>query len=173
MRARPEEMLWQAKPHIGTDLLPGVVRALRERIVAAGGEVRFHAQLVGLRFEDGMLAAVDLQDVRGGAAERLAARRVVLACGHSARDTFELVRAAGLAMERKPFSVGVRIEHPQRQVDQAQYRRGQRGIPRLERPTTGWPSICRTGAASTRSACARAARWSPPPARKAACARTA
>ncbi len=117
----PEEVLWQAKPHIGTDLLPGVVRALRERIVAAGGEVRFHTQLVGLHFEDGLLAAVDLQDVRGGATERLAARRAVLACGHSARDTFELVRAAGVAMERKPFSVGVRIEHPQRQVDQAQY----------------------------------------------------
>ena len=117
----PEEVLWQAKPHIGTDLLPGVVRALRERIVAAGGEVRFHTQLVGLHFEDGLLAAVDLQDVRGGATERLAAQRVVLACGHSARDTFELVRAAGVAMERKPFSVGVRIEHRQRQVDQAQY----------------------------------------------------
>ena len=122
----PEEILWQAKPHIGTDLLPGVVRALRERIVTAGGDVRFHTQLVGLRFEDGMLAAVDLQDVRSGAAECLAARRAVLACGHSARDTFELVRAAGLVMERKPFSVGVRIEHPQRQVDQAQYGRAAR-----------------------------------------------
>ena len=139
----PQEILWQAKPHIGTDKLVEVVRALRRRIVAAGGEVRFHAQLVGLHFEDGALAAVDVREegaegtvssscVRGvggapagkppaPAVRRIPARRVVLACGHSARDTFEVVRAAGAAMERKPFSAGVRIEHPQRAIDRAQY----------------------------------------------------
>ena len=151
----PREILWQAKPHIGTDKLVEVVRALRRRIVAAGGEVRFHAQLVGLHFEDGVLAAVDVRE--SGAAHvprtlgarsagdapagelpapagdapdgkppastvrRIPARRVVLACGHSARDTFEAVRAAGAAMERKPFSAGVRIEHPQPAIDRAQY----------------------------------------------------
>ena len=160
----PEEVLWQAKPHIGTDLLPGVVRALRERIVAAGGEVRFHTQLVGLHFEDGLLAAVDLQDVRGGATERLAAQRVVLACGHSARDTSRW--SASRSRSACASSIG-NARWTRRSTE------GQRSTPRLERPTTGWPSICRTGAASTRSACARAARWSPPPARKAACARTA
>ena len=163
----PREILWQAKPHIGTDKLVEVVRALRRRIVAAGGEVRFHAQLVGLHFEDGVLAAVDVResgaahvprtlgarsagDAPAGelpasagdvpdreppapagdapdgkppasAVRRIPARRVVLACGHSARDTFEAVRAAGAAMERKPFSAGVRIEHPQPAIDRAQY----------------------------------------------------
>ena len=139
----PQEILWQAKPHIGTDKLVEVVRALRRRIVAAGGEVRFHAQLVGLHFEDGALAAVDVREegaegtvrssrVRGvggapagkppaPAVRRIPACRVVLACGHSARDTFEVVRAAGAAMERKPFSAGVRIEHPQPAIDRAQY----------------------------------------------------
>lgn len=142
----PQEILWQAKPHIGTDLLPQVVRALRERIVALGGEVRFHAQLTGLHFEGGALVAVDVRDTRAARpqaiaampaekalaeaqapapdaarTERVPARRVVLACGHSARDTFEAVRQAGLAMERKAFSVGVRIEHPQALIDRAQY----------------------------------------------------
>lgn len=147
----PEEILWQAKPHIGTDLLPDVVKSLRERIVAHGGEVRFRAQLVGLHFDGGALVAADVRrssvergefgsaDVfpgefagggessgfEGGCQEgslcRIATNRVVLACGHSARDTFELVREAGLAMERKPFSVGVRIEHLQSQINRTQY----------------------------------------------------
>ena len=117
----PEEILWQAKPHIGTDLLVDVVRRLRGQIIAAGGEVRFNAQLAGLRFEDGALVEAEARDVRTGRTERMPARRVVLACGHSARDTFELVHEAGLALEQKPFSVGVRIEHLQRSVDEAQY----------------------------------------------------
>ena len=117
----PEEILWQAKPHIGTDLLVDVVRTLRRQIEEAGGEVRFHARLEGLRFESGVLAGVDVRDGRTGAAERVAARRVVLACGHSARDTFAAVHEAGVAMEQKPFSVGVRIEHPQKAVNRAQY----------------------------------------------------
>ena len=147
----PREILWQAKPHIGTDKLVEVVRALRRRIVAAGGEVRFHAQLVGLHFEDGVLAAVDVRESGAAHVPRtLGARSAGDApagelpasagdvpdreppapagdapdgkpCGHSARDTFEAVRAAGAAMERKPFSAGVRIEHPQPAIDRAQY----------------------------------------------------
>lgn len=117
----PAEILWQAKPHIGTDLLVDVVRTLRAQIEDAGGEVRFHAQLAGLRFEAGALASIDVLDGRTGATERMPARRVVLACGHSARDTFALLHGAGAAMEQKPFSVGVRIEHAQRAIDRAQY----------------------------------------------------
>ena len=117
----PEEILWQAKPHIGTDLLVDVVRRMRGQIIAAGGEVRFNTQLTGLRFEAGALAEAEARDVRTGRTERIPARRVVLACGHSARDTFELVHGAGLVLEQKPFSVGVRIEHLQRAVDEAQY----------------------------------------------------
>ena len=117
----PEEILWQAKPHIGTDLLVDVVRTMRRQIEDAGGEVRFHAQFAGVRFAGGAVADVDVLDGRTGAAERMAARRVVLACGHSARDTFEAVHAAGVTMEQKPFSVGVRIEHSQEAVNRAQY----------------------------------------------------
>lgn len=117
----PEEILWQAKPHIGTDLLVDVVRTMRRQIEEAGGEVRFHAHLASLRFEDGALADVEVRDGRTGAVERIDARRMVLACGHSARDTFEAVHEAGVAMEQKPFSVGVRIEHAQKDVDRAQY----------------------------------------------------
>ncbi|HIW75865.1 MULTISPECIES: NAD(P)/FAD-dependent oxidoreductase [Gordonibacter] len=117
----PKEVLWQAKPHIGTDLLVDVVRTLRQSIIKAGGEVRFHAQVERLVCEDGVLAAVDVRDTRTGEQQRVAARRVVLACGHSARDTFEAVRDAGFRMEQKPFSVGVRIEHPQVVINRAQY----------------------------------------------------
>ena len=132
----PEEILWKAKPHIGTDLLVEVVRTLRRQIEEAGGEVRFHAQLDGIRFEDGAVAAALVRDTRGsgstggrdagsdarsGELEEIPARRIVLACGHSARDTFELLFDEGLRMEQKPFSMGVRIEHLQRSIDRVQY----------------------------------------------------
>ena len=185
----PEEILWQAKPHIGTDLLVDIVRNIRKQIEQAGGEVRFNTQLTALHFENGRLTQAEItrpqpaQTLRGrstncpksaqaegrqaeavqaealqpasakpeiGQAEILQsettqletpqsgvgkpetaktepvtelipASRVVLACGHSARDTFELVRDAGVRMEQKPFSVGVRIEHPQQLINRSQY----------------------------------------------------
>ncbi|MDO4182667.1 MAG: FAD-dependent oxidoreductase [Coriobacteriia bacterium] len=112
----PEDILWQAMPHIGTDLLRGVVKTLRTRIEEAGGTVRFHAQLTGLRFEDGALCAAEVNG-----AEELPATHLVLAAGHSARDTFRLLQETGLLMQRKPFSMGVRIEHRQRDINRAQY----------------------------------------------------
>lgn len=135
----PEEILWQAKPHIGTDLLVDIVRNIRKQIEQAGGEVRFSTQLTALHFESGRLTQAEMtslqpsQTLRGRstncletaqtepAAELIPASRVVLACGHSARDTFELVRDAGVHMEQKPFSVGVRIEHPQQLINRSQY----------------------------------------------------
>ena len=135
----PEEILWQAKPHIGTDLLVDIVRNIRKQIEQAGGEVRFNTQLTALHFENGHLAQAEItslqptQTLRGrstncpetarseAAVELIPASRVVLACGHSARDTFELVRDAGVHMEQKPFSVGVRIEHPQQLINRSQY----------------------------------------------------
>lgn len=117
----PEEILWQAKPHIGTDKLVGIVRTLRESIIAAGGSVRFGTQLVSLAFDDGRLSGAVLADAETGGRETVETGAVVLACGHSARDTFAMVRDAGLRMERKPFSVGVRIEHAQRAIDRTQY----------------------------------------------------
>ncbi|MDO4291566.1 MAG: FAD-dependent oxidoreductase [Eggerthellaceae bacterium] len=117
----PSEILVDAKPHIGTDKLAGVVRNLRRRIEDAGGEVRFNTQLSGLDVEDGAVSAVRLCDVLTGEERTVRARRVVLACGHSARDTFEMLRDAGFPMQRKPFAVGVRIEHPQALINRAQY----------------------------------------------------
>lgn len=116
----PEEILWQAKPHIGTDLLVDIVRNIRKQIEQAGGEVRFNTQLTALHFENGRLAQAEITQPEP-VTELVPASRVVLACGHSARDTFELVRDAGVRMEQKPFSVGVRIEHPQQLINRSQY----------------------------------------------------
>lgn len=130
----PEEILWQAKPHIGTDKLVGVVRSLREQIIALGGEVRFGTLMEECVLEECAAGAssaasrshvrvsgVILRDLVTGEAHREAADCVVLACGHSARDTFEMLREKGVRMQRKPFAVGVRIEHPQEAVNRAQY----------------------------------------------------
>ena len=116
----PEEILWQAKPHIGTDLLVDIVRNIRKQIEQAGGEVRFNTQLTALHFENGHLTQAEITQPEP-VTELIPASRVVLACGHSARDTFELVRDAGVHMEQKPFSVGVRIEHPQQLINRSQY----------------------------------------------------
>ena len=116
----PEEILWQAKPHIGTDLLVDIVRNIRKQIEQAGGEVCFKTQLTALHFENGHLAQAEITQPEP-VIELIPASRMVLACGHSARDTFELVRDAGVHMEQKPFSVGVRIEHPQQLINRSQY----------------------------------------------------
>ena len=111
----PEEILWEAKPHIGTDRLRTVVKNLREEIIALGGEVRFETKLDGLLIEDGRLAAVKLNG------EEMPAQQLILAIGHSARDSFQMLLDAGAAMQQKPFSIGARIEHRQASIDRAQY----------------------------------------------------
>lgn len=117
----PDEILWQAKPHIGTDKLVGVVRRMRQQIEAAGGEVRFHAKLADISLGDGaQLNAVTVEDAHGERT-KVPCDTLVLACGHSARDTFRMLQRANVAMEPKPFSVGVRIEHLQKDIDRAQY----------------------------------------------------
>lgn len=117
----PEEIRWQAKPHIGTDLLVSVVRTLCDQIEKAGGELLFYAQLTDFHFNKGALVGVDIFDSVTGETEYIPTRHLVLACGHSARDTFELVHESGLQVQQKPFSVGVRIEHPQLAINRAQY----------------------------------------------------
>lgn len=116
----PEEILYLAKPHIGTDRLPGVVRKIRETILSLGGEILFDAKMTRLLTRDGRITGVEFRP-HGGSAECLETRNVVLAVGHSARDTFAMLEAAGLPMEAKPFAVGARIEHPQHLIDVAQY----------------------------------------------------
>ena len=111
-----EDILYDAKPHVGTDVLLEVVQNLRKRIISLGGEVRFNTQVTGIEQRDGALKALI---TRTG--ERIICEKAVLAIGHSARDTFEMLEGEGIAMEPKPFSMGVRIEHRQRDVDRAQY----------------------------------------------------
>lgn len=112
----PEEILYDAKPHIGTDLLRGIVKQIREKIIRLGGEVRFFSQLDGFAFAEGALRGVHLQD-----GTVLQTADLVLALGHSARDTFTLLEQEAFALEQKPFAMGVRIEHPQKMIDAAQY----------------------------------------------------
>ena len=116
----PEEILCLAKPHIGTDRLPGVVKTLREKIVSLGGDVRFETRLDGLEIEDGRVMAAVLETA-DGAKETLPTGSVVLAIGHSARDTFEMLHALGVTMARKPFSIGARVEHSQKMINHSQY----------------------------------------------------
>ena len=118
-------ILWDAKPHVGSDVLPDVVEALVARIEAAGGEVRCRTRMVDLELAGGSVRALETEttDVASGLArtEHIACSQLVLACGHSARDVFEMLRDAGVVLERKTFAMGVRIEHLQADIDQAQY----------------------------------------------------
>ncbi|MBE0550536.1 MAG: hypothetical protein IH627_23315, partial [Rubrivivax sp.] len=122
----PEEILFVAKPHIGTFRLVGMVEKMRAEIEALGGEVRFRQRVADVRIEDGHIRGRDQQTRRIcgvvlASGEEIAADHVVLALGHSARDTFEMLHRRGVFMEPKPFSVGVRIEHPQGVIDRARY----------------------------------------------------
>ena len=110
-----EDILFDAKPHVGTDVLLTVVQNIRQRIISLGGEVRFNAQVTDFMTENGKLTALKVSD------EVIACDYAVLAIGHSARDTFEMLNSRGITMEPKPFSMGVRIEHLQSAINRAQY----------------------------------------------------
>ena len=110
----PEEIMFVSKPHIGTFRLTGVVSTMREEIKALGGEVRFDSRVVDFIIEDGRMQGVRMAD--GG---ELRSRYVVLALGHSSRDTFRMLHERGVYIEAKPFAVGFRIEHPQSLIDNA------------------------------------------------------
>jgi uncharacterized protein len=114
----PEDILIKARPHIGTDRLIKVVRHIREEIIALGGEVRFGAKVADAIIEDGAMRAVVLAD--GTVIE---SAHFIFAVGHSSRDTFEMLLRRGVPFEAKSFSIGVRIEHPQRDMDRARYGR--------------------------------------------------
>ena len=117
----PENILYDAKPHVGTDILIDVVQNFRRSVIALGGQVLFGTRLERLVLKDGALTgAVVCKD---GETRELLCDRLILATGHSARDLFETLLAQGVPMERKPFSMGVRIEHRQEDIDMAQYGR--------------------------------------------------
>ena len=112
----PEEIIYVSKPHVGTFRLVKMVENIRRNIVELGGEIRFEAKVDRLLREDGQVVGVELAD-----GERLMSRHVVLAVGHSARDTFQMLHDAGVYIEAKPFAIGFRVEHPQTLVDHARF----------------------------------------------------
>ena len=124
----PEEILWQAKPHIGTDKLAEVIPALRRKIEQAGGTVCFSAKCTGLTQQNGKLVSVEYE--QDGQAYSVRTDYAVLAVGHSARDVFVWLKNAGIPMAQKPFSLGFRIEHLQADIDRICYGKAA-GHPRL------------------------------------------
>ncbi|MCU0985748.1 MAG: NAD(P)/FAD-dependent oxidoreductase [Acetobacteraceae bacterium] len=117
----PEEILWLAKPHIGTFRLVSMVEKMRAKIEALGGEYRFETKVDDLVIEPARDGTRHLRGLVLASGETIRTDHAVLALGHSARDTFAMLHARGVAMEAKPFSIGVRIEHPQAVIDRARY----------------------------------------------------
>ena len=119
----PEEILFVAKPHIGTFRLVSMIEKMRADIVALGGEIRFQQRVTDVLIEDGPIGqhSRQLRGVTLADGTELRTDHVVLAVGHSARDTFAMLHGRGVAMEAKPFSVGFRIEHPQSLIDKARF----------------------------------------------------
>lgn len=111
-----EDILFDAKPHVGTDVLLTVVQNLRQRIISLGGEVRFNAQVTDILQQDGAVAGLKINEN-----EIISCDKVIFGVGHSARDTFRYLQEIGLPLEAKPFAMGVRIEHPQKTIDASQY----------------------------------------------------
>ena len=116
----PEEILYLAKPHIGTDNLVKMTENLRQKIIALGGEYHFYEKLVDIKQKDNKLSAAVIERLDGTRYD-MSTDTLILALGHSARDTFKMLYESGVKMEQKPFSVGVRIEHLQKDINMAQY----------------------------------------------------
>lgn len=120
LHGAPEEILYSARPHIGTDKLGGVVKSIREDIISMGGEVRFGCKLTDIIIANNFVHGVTYED-RNGRITDIETDTVVLCIGHSARDTVKMLFDKGIKMEQKAFSVGTRIEHPQELINKAQY----------------------------------------------------
>lgn len=112
----PEVILWEHKPHVGTDRLRAMVTGLSNKIRSLGGEIRYKTHVTDLMIADGKVSGVVLSS-----GEKVTAGAVILACGHSARDTYRMLHDRGVGIISKPFAIGVRIEHPQELIDRAQY----------------------------------------------------
>ncbi|MDO5444101.1 MAG: hypothetical protein Q4F31_00585 [Eubacteriales bacterium] len=122
-----ESVLYDSKPHIGTDVLIHVVKKFREEIISLGGEVFFETKLSDLIIENGKLTGITVSGIDGE--KLISCRNLILSIGHSARDTFEMLERAYVPMERKIFSMGTRIEHLQRELNIAQYGKERRDLP--------------------------------------------
>ncbi|MHC1685674.1 MAG: NAD(P)/FAD-dependent oxidoreductase [Clostridiaceae bacterium] len=111
----PKEILYSGKPHIGTDILKGVVKSIREKIIELGGEVRFNSKVEDLIIKNNALEKIIVNG------EEIPCENVILAIGHSSRDTYEMLHKRGVSMKQKPFAIGVRIEHLQSMINENQY----------------------------------------------------
>lgn len=122
----PEDILYKAKPHIGTDVLCKVIKKMREELIRMGAEVRFNTCMTDIKIKDGKISEVELNN-----SESLKCESLILAIGHSSRDTYEMMQKREFAMEQKPFAVGLRIEHSQEFINHTQYG-GAEGLPPAE-----------------------------------------
>jgi uncharacterized FAD-dependent dehydrogenase len=114
----PEEILYNSKPHIGTDNLVRIIKNIRSEIISLGGEVRFQTKLTGIKIISSKIAGAVIND-----SETIETNSIILALGHSARDTFDMLNQLNIPMQPKAFSIGVRIEHPQQLIDKSQFGR--------------------------------------------------
>ena len=125
----PEEILYLNKPHVGSDRLYGVLQSMRKYIESKGGKYLFNTKLYGFEETGGVLTALKLKDVKSGKESLLPVSAAVLAVGHSARDTFEMLNSKGVYMEARDFAVGVRIEHLSKEISNAQFGQAAKYLP--------------------------------------------
>ncbi|MGN1060816.1 MAG: NAD(P)/FAD-dependent oxidoreductase, partial [Candidatus Coproplasma sp.] len=125
----PEEILYLNKPHVGSDRLYGVLQSMRKYIESEGGKYLFNTKLYGFEEAGGVLTALKLKNVKSGKESLLPVSAAVLAVGHSARDTFEMLNSKGVYMEPRDFAVGVRIEHISKEISNAQYSQAAKYLP--------------------------------------------
>lgn len=123
----PETVLYEAHPHIGTDKLPRIIENMRQAIIECQGVVMFESQVVDLIVEGGVCRGVEIRKAGASSTEKIMAKAVLLATGHSARDIYELLHHKNILIEAKPFAVGLRVEHSQSLVDKIQYKMDERG----------------------------------------------
>ena len=123
----PEEILYEAKPHIGTDRLRPTIKNIRQTLLSLGAEIHFNTKLTDLRIKDGRITAAEVEE--NGIKRLIECSELVLAIGHSARDTFEMLHGKGIHTEPKPFSVGVRIEHLRDKINLSQYGKAAKLLP--------------------------------------------
>lgn len=123
----PKEIMYVNKPHIGTDILRDVVKNMREEIIKNGGKIYYQTKLTDIKVEDNKIVEIEVNNK-----EKIACETLILAIGHSARDTFEMLYKQGLAISKKPFAVGLRISHPQEMINQDQYKENTQYLPNAE-----------------------------------------
>lgn len=117
----PEEISYYSKPHIGTDKLKIVIKNIRQKIISMGGEFKFENQLIGFETENNKIVGVDVLDIQSNNEYKIETDRVVLAIGHSSRDTFEMIYNKNVNIIQKAFSIGARVEHSRKMIDESQY----------------------------------------------------